>query len=214
MSLIDLRMKDFIEEVDSSSPAPGGGSVSALAATLGVALSRMVGHLTIHKKAFQNLALDTRDEYEDHFKQLVTIKQQLMHLIDEDTRVFNGVMEAYKLPKATDEDILKRKYLIECATLEAIKVPLAIATLSYQALELCEAMIEHGSKQAISDIGVGALLLYAGLEGAVLNILINCDQIQDETVKEYYSKIGKDLIENGNTLKDVLLGYVHFQINK
>ena len=126
MRLIDLKVNEFIEQVDSSSPAPGGGSVSALASSLGVALARMVSHLTIGKKKFQAFDEVIQNEYTTRFNHLESILEQLLVLIDQDTEAFNEIMKAFKMPKETDDEKTKRNEAIEKATLGAIKVPYEI----------------------------------------------------------------------------------------
>ena len=132
--LRELKVVDFINEVDSKSPAPGGGSVSALASTLGIALTRMVGHLTVGKKKFKALDESIQDRFTNITKSFETLKEELTLLIDKDTEAFNLIMEAFKLPKETEEEQTFRNQKIEEGTLEAIKVPFKVAELSLEAL--------------------------------------------------------------------------------
>src|SRR5690554_4468613 len=134
MKLIDYTVKKFIDEVDSSSPAPGGGSVSALVSTLGVSLAKMVSHLTFNKKSYMALDEKLRLDYEKNFAKLNEIKNELEVLIDKDTEAFNLFMEALRLPKETETEKEFRKQKLEEATIEAIKVPLEIMKLSYLGL--------------------------------------------------------------------------------
>ncbi|QVK17286.1 cyclodeaminase/cyclohydrolase family protein [Mycoplasmatota bacterium] len=212
MNLIDLKVNEFINEVDSNSPAPGGGSVSALAASLGVGLSRMVSHLTFNKKKFLELDEKIRTQYEDNFITLNNIKEELIPLIDKDTYAFNQIMNAFKMSKETDEDKQKRIEAIEKATLEAIKVPYEVARLSYKALELVEKMMTYGNKNAISDIGVGCLLLYAGLEGALLNVKINIGGLSDAEMVKVYQSSYETLLHEGKELKEKILEFVHSKL--
>lgn len=212
MSLIELKVNEMINEVDSDSPAPGGGSVSALASALGVSLSRMVGHLTISKKKFIALEEEIKKAYEENFKALLQVKNQLVPLIDADTEAFNQIMAAFKLPKETDDEKTVRNEAIEQATIGAIKVPFQVAQLSYQALTIAEKLLEHSNKNAITDIGVGALLLYSGLEGAILNVKINLGGLSDgEMIKDYKIHC-QQLLTNGNQIKDQILKTVHAEI--
>ncbi len=209
MSLIDLKVKEFISEVDSNSPAPGGGSVSALASTFGVSLSRMVSHLTIGKKKFLELDEKIRIDYEDNFITLNNIKEELIPLIDNDTLAYNIVMKAYKMPKETDVEKKLRNEAIEKATIEAIKVPHEIARLSYKALEVIIKMLPYGNKNAISDIGVGTLLLYTGLEGAIMNVKINLSSLKDFGTANMYRNSCEELLTLGIKLKEDILAKVY-----
>lgn len=185
MKLVEKTVTDFINEVDSSSPAPGGGSVAAVVGALGASLSRMVGHLTVNKKKFKELDEEIRIDFLGKFDELCCIKEELVLLVDRDTEAFNLVMAAFKMPKETDEQKKDRKEAIEAATYKAIDVPMVIAELSFRGLELIENLGKNGNQNAITDLGVSALLLASGLEGAILNVKINLPGISDEKyVKE------------------------------
>ncbi len=206
MKLMDKNVRDFISEVDSPSPAPGGGSVSALAGSLGASLSRMVGHLTVNKKKFKGLSEEIQGEFTRRFEELEGVKDELNTLVDRDTEAFNLVMAAFKLPKETDEEKTARGKAIEDATYKAIEVPMAIAEQSYRGLELIGYFLEYGNKNAITDLGVSALLLSAALEGAVLNVKINLPGITDEAyVAETSNKCNK-LVEDGDRIKREIMG--------
>ncbi len=204
--LVQKTVTEFINEVDSKSPAPGGGSVSALASSLGAALAGMVGHLTVGKKKFKALDEETQNEFKSSFEKLVTLKEEFVVLVDKDTDSFNVFMDAMALPKSTDEEKAVRKAAMEAGTLEAIKVPLRIAQASLEALKELEVIVVNGNKNAASDVGVGALLIHSGLEGAILNVKINLPGLSDEAVvadfleqvallKEESLKIKESIIE-------------------
>ncbi|NLG82073.1 MAG: cyclodeaminase/cyclohydrolase family protein [Bacilli bacterium] len=207
--LVELKVKEFINEVDSSKPAPGGGSVSALAATLGVALAKMVAHLTFNKKKFLELDDMIRHDYLENFTILTNIKDELVKLIDEDTEAFNEFMKALELPKNTEEEIMIRKQALKQATLKAIEVPNKVMHYTVKALETTVKMMPFGSKNAISDIGVGALLLYSGLEGATLNVLINLKGLDDESLIDQYQKTCEINLAKGKLLKHQILDFVY-----
>ena len=123
MKLVDMTICEFSDEVDSKSPAPGGGSVSALAANIGVGLSRMMAHLSFGKQKYESLDKSIRVEFLNRFNQLSDIRQELVDLIDKDTESFNEFMKAIKLPKNTKEQINYRNNAIQDATLFSIDIP-------------------------------------------------------------------------------------------
>lgn len=209
MKLIDLRINEFINEVDSNSPAPGGGSVSALISSLGVSLARMVGHLSVSKKKFRNLDQEIQDEFNNHLDHLLVIKDELSSLIDKDTEAFNKIMSAFQIPKE-EADIRKRA--IEAATLEAIKVPYKVSTISFKALEMLSFILAYGNKQTVSDLGVAALSLATGIEGASLNVLINLPGLSDEEQINMYKTEMKALLKETQLLKQNILNLVYEQL--
>lgn len=209
MKLIDLKLIDFINEVDSKSPAPGGGSVSALLGTLGVSLSRMVGHLTLGKKKYLALDVSIQEEFEKTITNLEVKKQELLHLIDLDTEAFNLIMEAFKLPKNTADEIKIRNLKIEQATKIAIDIPLKVAKTSYESLILMDIIIKYGNKTAISDLGVSVLNLSSAIEGAIMNMLINLPGISDIDLKNKYQNQITELLEKTTDLKQNYLNIVY-----
>lgn len=205
MKLIDLKLLDFIQEIDSDKPAPGGGSVSALLSTLGISLARMVGHLSVGKKKFLKLDQEIQDTFNEHLSHLLVIKDELTSLIDQDTEAFNMIMTAYQISK----DDPKRKQAIESATLEAIKVPYRVAQISYQALKTLSFILTYGNKQTISDIGVSALSLSSGIEGALMNVLINLPGLTDEDQMNIYQQEAKTILKETQELKTNILNLVY-----
>ena len=135
MKLVDLKVTEFINEVDSKAVTPGGGSVSALASSIGVALVRMVGHVTVNKKKFRALDQDIQDKYNNVVNSLLSVKEELILLVDKDTDAFNLIMSAFRLPKETTEEKAVRKQAILEGTIEAIKVPYRVAEISLKALK-------------------------------------------------------------------------------
>lgn len=207
--LRELKVTEFVNEVDSKSPAPGGGSVSALASSLGVALTRMVGHLSVGKKKFKALDESIQDEFKSVIESFESIKNELVLLIDKDTDAFNLIMAAFKLPKETDEEKAYRSSKIEEGTIEAIKVPMQVAELSLEALSHLDYILKYGNKNTLSDLGVSALLLKAGLEGAILNVKINLPGISDEALQTEYTNKASEMLREGTKIKKVILDTVH-----
>jgi glutamate formiminotransferase/formiminotetrahydrofolate cyclodeaminase len=178
--LVSMTVDRFVDEVSSNSPAPGGGSVSALAGSLGAALAAMVANLTVGKKGYESAwapcsALAERAQ---------SIKSGLVAAVDEDTRAFDDVLAAMRLPKATEAEQKARQDAIAAAYEKATSVPLATARLCLQALELCEEAAARGNRNSASDAGVGALLAKAGLEGALLNVRINLPSVREGAFKK------------------------------
>ena len=209
MKLIDLKVHEFINEIDQKSATPGGGSVSSLASSMGVALVRMVGHLTIDKKKFLALDPNIQFEFKDILSEFTLIKEELMTLIDQDTEAFNLVMDAYRLPKETDGEKKIRSQKIEEGTLEAIRVPLKVATLSISALHRFDLLIEYCNPQTTSDLGVAILMLASGGEGACMNVLINLSSLKDDIAKAQYENTIGDYKEKLNDLRIQLLKKIY-----
>ena len=209
MKLVDLNLIEFNNEIDSSSPAPGGGSVSALAAGMGVSLSRMVGHLTVGKKKFKTLSENNQNKFNSILDEFLLIKEELLPLVDKDTVAFNLIMAAYKLPKETPGEKQIRKLRISEGTIEAIKIPYIVARLSIRALRHMEFLLKYSNKNTISDIGVSTLMLYAGLEGAILNVKINISGLTNQHMFEQYSTSASRMLEEAKGIKDIILEEIH-----
>jgi formiminotetrahydrofolate cyclodeaminase len=190
--LTSLSVNDFLDEIASSSPAPGGGSVSALAATLGAALTSMVCCLTIGKKKYA----DVQSEVEKVLKQSEELRAQFKAIIDEDTAAYNKVMSAYGLPKDTEEQKSKRTAEIQEAMKTATLAPLKLMEFCGKAMKLVKIIAEQGNQNSLSDTGVAALMLHAGCEGAALNVLINLSVMQDYAFVETKRTIANTIRKN------------------
>ncbi len=168
-------LKMFLDDLASSSPAPGGGSVAALSGALGAALTSMVCNLTIGKKKYTDVDGD--------MKKILTQAEELRNtfavLIDKDTLAFNKVMEAYGLPKETEPQKALRGAAIREATKEATLIPLEVMKHCIDALALTQEVASRGNANSISDAGVSALMLHAACEGAALNVRINLNTLDD-----------------------------------
>lgn len=205
MKLVDLTVKDFLSELASSSPAPGGGSVSALAGANGCSLFAMVGNLTIGKKKFKALSEDIQNEYKTTLSYFENNISAFTELIDLDTEAFNKLMTAFQLPKENDNDIAIRNKEIDKATLGCIKVPLKVAILALETLRKVESMIEYSNKNTVSDQGVSVLMLYSAINGALMNVLINLPGIGDETLKSEFRETTKAILKESDELRQSLL---------
>ncbi len=178
-SLVELKTAEFVHEVSRDTPAPGGGSIAALAGSLGAALASMVGNLTIGKPGYESV----QDDLKELAETAQEIKDQLLKAVDDDTNAFNAYMDALRLPKNTSAEQQKRQDAIQEGLKAAIHVPLTTAKLSLRAMALCETAAAKGNVNSISDAGVGAQIAYTGVIGGVFNVLINLPQITDEKYK-------------------------------
>lgn len=188
MKLVDLKTNEFVNEVASKSPAPGGGSVAALAGSLSSALAHMVTGLTIGKKKFKAKEETTQNFVLNAVSELEEVKEAFLTLIDKDTEAFNLIMGAFKLPKETDEEKALRRTKIEEATIAAVEVPKEVAYTGKRVLPALLALKEHGNQNCLSDLGVSGLLLHTTITGAVMNMQINLPGISDKTLKAAYQK--------------------------
>ena len=213
MKLIDMTVTDFASEVDSNSPAPGGGSVSALASDIGVGLARMMAHLSFGKKKFEALDDKTKEEFKVRFDKLGEIRTELSTLVDKDTESFNEFMKVLKLPKETDEEKVARAKAMEEATIFSIEVPYKTAKLSLEALKLLDFLVANGNQNAITDIGVGTLMLATGMEGAILNVKVNLMGLENKEIHDKYSKGCKEILCEEQKIKDDIIAKIHKQLD-
>jgi glutamate formiminotransferase/formiminotetrahydrofolate cyclodeaminase len=177
--LVSMTVERFVDEVSANSPAPGGGSVAALAGSLGAALAAMVANLTVGKKGYES-AWESSSALAERAQ---AIKAQLLAAVDEDTRAFDDVLAAMRLPKGSDAEKSARSDAIAAAYEKATSVPLATAKLCLAALELAEQAAASGNRNSASDAGVGALVARAGLESALLNVRINLPSVREGAFK-------------------------------
>lgn len=170
-----MTLEQFLEELSSSSPAPGGGSAAALAGATGAALTAMVARLTIGRKNYQNVSA----EFEALLPRADALRVELLQLLHDDATSYTRVMTAYQLPRDTDAEKETRTTAIQAALKEASEIPLRVADACAEILEMSETTAAHGNKNAASDAGAGALMAEAGLRAALLNVEINLGLIQD-----------------------------------
>jgi formiminotetrahydrofolate cyclodeaminase len=180
MELIERTVKEFLEELASDAPAPGGGSAAALACAEGAALACMVGKLTIGKKKFLALPEEERSAFIGAAASFEPLRERFATLVDEDASSFDAVMEAFRLPKGTPEEIAVRTAAVTAAYRGAIAVPMRTAENAAAGIARLSSLLKNANRTCISDLGVAALLLSAGLAGAVMNIEINLSGIPDE----------------------------------
>ncbi len=178
--LVDMTCKGFAEETASESPAPGGGSVSAYMGSLAASLATMVANLSSHKPGWD----DQWETFSNWAVKGQAIKDELIHLVDEDTNAFNKIMAAFGMPKKTDEEKAARTAAIQDATKYATEVPFRTMQKSFEAFEVCRAMIEIGNPNSVTDAGVGALCARSAVMGAHLNVKINASSLKDTAFRD------------------------------
>jgi glutamate formiminotransferase/formiminotetrahydrofolate cyclodeaminase len=191
--LARLSVGDFVDEVSRDTPAPGGGSIAALAGALGAALASMVANLSIGK-----------GEFDPRYEELCTLaekaqaaKDELLRAIDADTEAFNEVIAALRMAKDTPEQVTARTQAIRTGYKSAARVPLRTAQSCREVLDLCQAAANIGNQAVMSDAGVGALMAYAGVQGAIHNVRINLPHTKDEAfIEEMQSTLGQLLDES------------------
>ncbi|MGI6718390.1 MAG: glutamate formimidoyltransferase [Bacteroidales bacterium] len=202
--LIDMNLKEFANETASESPAPGGGSISAYMGALGAALDNMVANLSSHKRGWD----DRWEEFSDWAEKAKYYMVELIKMVDEDTNSFNKIIEAFGLPKKTEEEKLIRTQAIQDATKHAIEVPFKIMNLCYESMEVSKAMAELGNPNSVTDAGVGALAARAGVRGAFYNVKINAQSYDDKDfVNEIISK-GNEICRKAEELENEILKIV------
>ena len=209
-ALVKMTVKGFAEETSRESPAPGGGSVAAYMGALGAALGTMVANLSSHKPGWD----DRWEEFSRWADKGQALSSELLVLVDEDTRAFNKIMEAFGLPKKTDEDKRLRSEAIQAATLFATQVPLQTMQAAFGAFELCQAMAEFGNPNSVSDAGVGALAARAAVLGAGLNVKINAASLKDREAAEKMIAEAEQLIAEAQKKEAEIIGIVERKINE
>ncbi|MCK4308463.1 MAG: cyclodeaminase/cyclohydrolase family protein [Candidatus Atribacteria bacterium] len=206
--LIDKKVSNFLDELASNSPTPGGGSVAALAGTLGAALISMVGNLTVGKKKYEDVEEDIKKIISSSEK----LRYELSQLIEEDVKVFNNFMATYKMPKETEDEKAIRAKKIQESLIKAAKVPLKVAYKCLDILSLSKEVAEKGNINVVSDAGVAVLMAEAALESAILNVKINLRMIKDEKVRTELSSSIKEILLKEKGQKEKVLEIVEEKI--
>lgn len=188
--LISMSLKEFMNETASESPAPGGGSVSAYMGSLGVALGTMVANISSHKRGWD----DHWKEFSDWAEKGKAIQNQLIQLVDEDTEAFNLILNAFSLPKKTEEEVTIRKSAVQEATREAMLVPFKVMETAFSGFSLVKEMVEKGNPNSVTDAAVGAMAIRTCIRGAFMNVRINSSGLEDKAFV-------MDLIKKGQTIE-------------
>jgi glutamate formiminotransferase / formiminotetrahydrofolate cyclodeaminase len=192
--LISMPLNAFADETASESPAPGGGSIAAYVGALGASLATMVANLSSHKKGWD----ERWQEFSNWAAKGQQCKNELLQLVDADTAAFNKIMEAFALPKATDEEKTKRTEAIQAATKYAIEIPFKVMQTAAAGMEIAKAMAQTGNPSSVSDAGVGALCIRTAVMGAFMNVRINASGYNN---KDFVN----DIITKGKTIENNII---------
>jgi formiminotetrahydrofolate cyclodeaminase len=202
--LTNKSVSQFLVELSSSAPAPGGGSVAALSGALGAALVSMVCNLTVGKKRYADVEEDIRAI----LAQSEALRHRLANLLEEDVAAYTAVSLAMKMPRDTEEQKATRQKTLQEALKKATIVPLQIAEACVEVIALCQPAAEKGNKHAVSDAGVAILMAEAGLRSAALNVLINLGWIEDQGFTAEKQSQLDNLLAGKPTLRDQVYDYV------
>lgn len=208
--LVDMSVAGFAHETASESPAPGGGSISAYCGAMGGALATMVANLSAHKRGWD----ERWEEFSDWAEKGKAYYEKLLFLVDEDTRAFNKIMDAFGLPKGTAEEKAARKEAIEAATKFAIEIPFEVMRTAHDSMEVIKAMAEIGNPNSVSDAGVGALCVRTAVMGAFLNVKINAADYSDKAFVEDVLSKGEQIQAKTVELENEILAIVEQKISK
>ena len=198
MQLSELTVRGFADLLGSDAPAPGGGSAAALAGALGAALTAMVGSLTVGKKKyaeFDGLARETLEKARD-------LEHRFLDVMQRDTEAFNAVSAVFAMPKGTDEEKAARSQAMQQALQGCTRTPFEMMELSCKALEMTHELLGKTNDSAASDLGVAALSLRAGIQGAWLNVLINIGSLKNKDLAADYKKKGEEMLAKALPLAD------------
>lgn len=208
----DRKIEEFIENLSSSEPTPGGGTVAALLASISSSLVNMVYNITINKKIFNNLDKSIKSEIllaKDRIDNMTNI---FLKLMDDDSRAFTKVMESFKLTKSTEEEMFLRNIKIQDSYKEALYTPLQTVRESYKLYDYIYLAGRYGNKNAITDVAVAALSLQSAIEGATLNVRINAKYIEDKEYTNLAIYECNEIVKNGIKKRDEILKLVELEL--
>ena len=201
----DNSFDSFIRDLASNSSSPGGGSASAMVATIGAALSSMLAALTVSKKAFNSLNEKSKEEFNTNYQHVVDAIPVLEELMDKDLTCYPKFMEAYRMPKDTLDDIRKRDDAIQAALIHACDIPLEIMHVSYKVMKYSSNMIHDGNKTVLPDLLSALIVLNSAIESASLNIYANINNMLDVKTREKYYIETTELVNDARELKESLV---------
>lgn len=206
--LVQMSAKILAQETASESMAPGGGSISAYVGALGVSLGTMVSNLSANKPGWE----DKLEFFSDWAEKGQAIQKELLYLVDEDTRSFNAIIDAIRMPKGTDEEKTARLEAIEKASQYASEVPYKVMEAALSSADLLDAMLEKGNPASVTDAGVGALCCMTAVEGAYMNVRINTKDLSDKDFASTLNKKAEDVLNEAKSRFHLISETVHKQI--
>ena len=204
MEFKDYKIEDFINDLSSPLPSPGGGSVAGLVGALSGSLNSMVYSLTVNKKSFEKKDLETQKLVLDFKEASAKFTKKALMLMEEDRKEFNKLMDCYKLPKETEEEKEFRNKEIKQRTVKAMMAPKKLAEECYKFYDNIDAAVEYGNKMLVSDAVCAAILLNAAVESAIVNVKINLNSLKDLPIAKEIEKEMKELEENSLKRKEKL----------
>lgn len=204
MLMLEKKATEFLEELSSAAPFPGGGGAAALTGALAASLGLMVANLTIGKKKYATV----EEQIQDAIQVLISLRDELVKLTDEDAVGFEPLAKAYRLPKDTPEQRAYKEEVMEKALYDACVVPIKIMEKTLEVMNYLIFLGEKGSVMAVSDAGGGIVLAQAALEGAALNIFINTKSMKNRELAEVLNQKADQMISEGEKKKNVLYGKV------
>jgi len=205
MAFCDKSCREFIAELASKAPVPGGGGASALVGAIGTALGNMVGSLTVGKKKYADVEADIVSLMERANK----LMDELMKLVDRDAEAFEPLSKAYGMPKDTEEQRAEKDRVMEKCLRDACSVPMEIMEKCCEAIELQAEFAAKGSSLAISDAGVGVIFCKAALQGASLNVFINTSSMKDRDYAEKLNARAVEMLEKYTAIADDVFNGVY-----
>lgn len=206
--LVGMTLAGFADETASESPAPGGGSVAAYIGSLGAALAGMVANLSSHKKGWD----DRWEEFSNWAEKAEQYKDELLKLVDADTKAFSHIMDAFGLPKSTEQEKAARTQAIQDATKIAIEIPFSVMRSAFNSMEVIKAMASIGNPNSVSDAGVGALCARSAVMGAFMNVRINAAGYDDKNFVTDIIAKGKEIESKTIALETEIMGIVNQKI--
>ncbi len=210
MSMLDQTCSAFIEVLASKAPVPGGGGAAAMGGAIGMALSNMVGNLTVGKKKYA----DVEGEVKELIAKGDDVIAKLKRLVDQDAEVFEPLSKAYGLPKSTPEEAKYKEETMEKCCIEACGVPMEIMRASFEGIKIHARMGEIGTMIAISDVACGVVFLKSALIAGSLNVIINLNTIKDQAFVAATRKEMEDLLNTGSKMADDTLALVLSKLKK
>lgn len=202
--LVAMDLRGFADETASESMAPGGGSIAAYVGALGASLGTMVANLSSHKRGWD----DRWEEFSKWAEKGQEIKDALLHMVDEDTASFNGIINAMRMPKSNEQEQSARQEAIQAATKYAIEVPFKVMELAFGSFELIKAMASIGNPNSVTDAAVGGLCARAAIRGAYLNVRINSGDLKDQVFVKGMLEKGQKIIASAEMAEKELMEMV------